>query len=61
MDRGAWLATVHGVTEGHDLVAKPPPPGFEQPPAEFRYQSLDPEKPSECVQQRLHPVIRFAR
>ena len=27
MDRGAWQATVHGVTRvGHDLVTKPPPP-----------------------------------
>ena len=25
MDRGAWQATVHGVTRvGHDLVTKPP-------------------------------------
>ena len=25
MDRGAWRATVHGVTRvGHDLVTKPP-------------------------------------
>ena len=27
MDRGAWWATVHGVTRvGHDLLTKPPPP-----------------------------------
>ena len=27
MDRGAWQATVHGVTRvGHDLATKPPPP-----------------------------------
>ena len=27
MDRGAWRATVDGVTRvGHDLAAKPPPP-----------------------------------
>ena len=27
MDRGAWWATVHGITRvGHDLVTKPPPP-----------------------------------
>ena len=26
MDRGAWQATVHGVTRvGHDLLTKPPP------------------------------------
>ena len=26
MDRGAWRATVHGITRvGHDLVTKPPP------------------------------------
>ena len=26
MDRGAWWATVHGVTGvGHDLATKPPP------------------------------------
>ena len=26
MDRGAWKATVRGVTRvGHDLVTKPPP------------------------------------
>ena len=26
MDRGAWQATVHGITKvGHDLVTKPPP------------------------------------
>jgi len=26
MDRGAWQATVHGVTRvGHDLVTRPPP------------------------------------
>ena len=26
MDRGAWRATVHGVTRvGHDLATKPPP------------------------------------
>ena len=25
MDRGAWWATVHGITTvGHDLVSKPP-------------------------------------
>ena len=27
MDRGAWRATVHGVTRvGHDLETEPPPP-----------------------------------
>ena len=27
MDRGAWLATVHGVTRvGHNLATQPPPP-----------------------------------
>ena len=27
MDRGAWQATVHGVTRiGHNLVTEPPPP-----------------------------------
>ena len=27
MDRGAWWATVHGITRvGHDLATKPPPP-----------------------------------
>ena len=27
MDRGAWQATVHGVSRvRHDLVTKPPPP-----------------------------------
>ena len=27
MDRGAWRATVHGITRvGHDLLTKPPPP-----------------------------------
>ena len=27
MDKGAWQATVHGVTRvRHDLVTKPPPP-----------------------------------
>ena len=27
MDRGAWWATVHGVTRvRHDLVTRPPPP-----------------------------------
>ena len=27
MDRGAWQATVHGITRvGHDLATKPPPP-----------------------------------
>ena len=27
VDRGAWQATVHGITRvGHDLVTKPPPP-----------------------------------
>ena len=27
MDRGAWRATVHGVTRvGYDLATKPPPP-----------------------------------
>ena len=36
MDRGAWRATVHGITRvGHDLVTKPP-----QPPAIKPYQSL---------------------
>ena len=29
MDRGAWWATVHGVTRvGHDLATKPPPEGL---------------------------------
>ena len=28
-DRGAWQATVHGVTRvGHDLVNKPPPGNY---------------------------------
>ena len=32
MDRGAWLATVHGVTwVGHDLVTKLPPAGCWEP------------------------------
>ena len=32
MDRGAWQATVHGVTRiGHDLVTKLPPPGRGAP------------------------------
>ena len=31
MDRGAWWATVHGVTRvKHDLATKPPPPPLEQ-------------------------------
>ena len=31
MDRGAWQATVHGVTrDGHNLVTKPPPPGVQE-------------------------------
>ena len=31
MDRGAWQATVHGVTRvRHDLVTKPPPPPLFQ-------------------------------
>ena len=30
-DRGAWRATVHGVTRvGHNLVTKPPPPPLRQ-------------------------------
>ena len=33
MDRGAWQATVHGVTRvGHDLATKPPPPPFRTVP-----------------------------
>ena len=29
MDRGAWQATVHGITRvGHDLATKPPPYGY---------------------------------
>ena len=37
MDRGAWQATVHGVTRvGHDLVTKPPKP---PPPYEFSQYS----------------------
>ena len=29
MDRGAWLATVHGVARiRHDLATKPPPPSY---------------------------------
>ena len=31
MDRGAWQATVHGVTRvRHDLATKPPPPPNKQ-------------------------------
>ena len=31
MDRGAWWATVHGVTRvGHDLATKPPPTDIER-------------------------------
>ena len=31
LDRGAWWATVHGVTRvGHDLATKPPPQGKNQ-------------------------------
>ena len=30
MDRRTWWATVHGVIRvGHDLLTKPPPPGFK--------------------------------
>ena len=30
MDRGAWQATVHGVTRvGHNLATKPPPISFK--------------------------------
>ena len=30
MDRGAWQATVHGVTRvGHNLVTKPQPPPLQ--------------------------------
>jgi len=33
MDRGAWQATVHGVTRvGHDLATKPPPVVKNPPP-----------------------------
>ena len=29
MDKGAWLATVHGTARvGHDLATKPPPPAY---------------------------------
>ena len=50
MDRGAWQATVHGVTRvGHDLVTKPPPPPlensqvYENPgPAFYLYSSAIP-------------------
>ena len=32
MNRGAWQATVHGVTRvRHDLAPKPPPPPPPQP------------------------------
>ena len=31
MDRGAWQATVHGISRsGHDFAIKPPPPWFFQ-------------------------------
>jgi len=30
MDRGAWRAAVHSVARvGHNLVTKPPPPGYK--------------------------------
>ena len=30
MDRGAWQATVHGITRvGHDLATKPLPPIYD--------------------------------
>ena len=36
MDRGAWWATVHGVTRvRHDLATKPPPPAPRSPPHSF--------------------------
>jgi len=29
MDKGAWLATVHGIARvGHNLATKPPPPAY---------------------------------
>ena len=49
MDRGAWQATVHGVTRvGHDLATKPPP-AVKNPPAmqETHIQSLGQEDPLE--------------
>ena len=34
MERGAWQATVHGVTRvGHDSVTKPPPPTTQSKPS----------------------------
>ena len=36
MDRGAWRATVHGVTRArHDFVTKPPPPQSYMEPSAF--------------------------
>ena len=45
MERGAWQATVHGVTRvGHDLGAKPPPP---PPPPQSKPSSPSPLKLSQ--------------
>ena len=41
MDRGAWWATVHGVTRvGHDLETKPPPPQVCTKPLVFEIGCL---------------------
>ena len=51
MDRGAWQATVHGVTRvGHDLVTKPPPP-----PRKSRVLSMHTTPPKGWADCLSHP------
>ena len=54
MDRGAWQATVHGVTKvGHDLVSKPPPMHHGYWPSVQFNQCLS--KPSIYLDLRVSP------
>ena len=55
MDRGAWLATVHGVARvGHDFETKPPPLALV--PVLHNKRSHHNEKP---VQSNEDPVLQI--
>ena len=63
MDRGAWQATVHGITRvRHDLATKPPPPQSRQPPGDSKW-SQDPSARVEasCYETKGNKVERLLR
>ena len=51
MDRGAWRATVHGVTRvGHNLMTKPPTAAAAKSLQSFPTQTPPPQKKEKKIQ-----------